>query len=142
MNQPVPVPQGKYVPATRFGHLIFTAGMTPRKDGVLIQSGRVRAEEDLERYRDAVNQAAANALAAARNRLEDGEVIQQVLQLTVYVNGEPEFQNHSRLADFATEYLCGELGNAGIAARAALGIASLPGGAPVEIQMVCVAEAN
>lgn len=43
-----PIPQGKYVPATRGGCMIFTAGMTPRSNGVLIFSGKVKAEEPLE----------------------------------------------------------------------------------------------
>ena len=81
-----PVPQGKYVPATRGGSLIFTAGMTPRKDGVLQFSGKVEAGEPLEKYREAARLAAANALTAARNRLEPGEKIARVLSMTVYVN--------------------------------------------------------
>ena len=99
MEKTAPVPQGKYVPATRFGRLIFTAGMTPRKNGILILSGKVAAEGELEQYRDAVNQAVSNALIAAQNMLAAGESIQQVLQLTVYVNAEQGFQKHSRLAD-------------------------------------------
>ena len=71
-----PIPQGKYVPATRGGCMIFTAGMTPRSNGVLIFSGKVKAEEPLETYRDAVRQAAANCLTAARNTLAEGEQIQ------------------------------------------------------------------
>lgn len=48
----------------------------------------------------------------------------------------PGFSSHAKLADFASEYLVEELGDAGIGARAAIGIASLPGDAPVEIQLV------
>ena len=55
-----PIPQGKYVPATRFGDLIFTAGMTPRKNGVLIQTGKVSASEPLDSCRDAVRQPATS----------------------------------------------------------------------------------
>lgn len=135
-KQPNPIPQGKYVPATRSGSLIFTAGMTSRKNGVLILSGRVKADEPLETYREAVYQAADNALTAALNKLNPGESM-QVLSLTVYVNAEDGFTVHSKLADFATDYLCEKLGNAGVAARAALGVASLPGNAPVEIQIIC-----
>lgn len=83
-----PIPQGKYVPATRDGCMIFTAGMTPRSNGVLIFSGKVKAEEPLETYRDAVRQAAANCLTAARNTLAEGEQIQKLLYMTVYINGE------------------------------------------------------
>lgn len=134
-----PVPQGKYVPATRCGNLIFTAGMTPRKDGVLQFSGKVLPGEPLEKYRDAAVLAAANALTAARNRLEDGEKIARVLSMTVYVNAADGFSAHSKIADFASEYLCEELGEPGTAARAAIGMAGLPGEAPVEIQLVCMA---
>lgn len=132
-----PVPQGKYVPATRFGNLIYTAGMTSRKNGVLILSGKIKADKPLDTYKDAVYQAVSNALIAVQNKLLQGESIQQILQLMVYVNAEAEFNLHSKLADFASEYLYGELGDTGIAARAALGIASLPGEAPIEVQMVC-----
>ncbi|MCI8423738.1 MAG: RidA family protein [Lawsonibacter sp.] len=138
-KQANPIPQGKYVPATRWGNLIFTAGMTSRKNGVLILAGQVKGDAPLETYQEAVCQAASNALAAVVNQLAEGEHIAQVLSLMVYVNAEEGFAVHSRLADFATDYLCEQLGAAGVAARAALGVASLPGNAPVEIQMVCAA---
>ena len=135
-----PVPQGKYVPATRFGQLIFTAGMTPRVNGVLMMVGPVKVNEPLENYREAVYRAASNAFVAAQNLLQDGERIAKVLSLSVYVNAEDGFTAHSKIADFATDYLCEELGQAGVAARAALGMASLPGNAPVEIQIICAVE--
>ena len=137
MEKTNPVPQGKYVPATRFENLVFTAGMTPRKNGVLILTGKVSADVPLETYRDAVYQAVSNALIAAQNKLGEGETIAQVLQLNVFVNAAEGFFGHSKIADFATDYLNQELGEAGVAARAALGIASLPGDAPLEIQMIC-----
>ena len=43
-----PIPQGKYKPEVRYGNLIFTAGMTPRKNGVLIQSGKISPDEPIE----------------------------------------------------------------------------------------------
>ena len=135
-----PIPQGKYVPATRWGNMIYTAGMTNRKNGVLTMAGRVKKDEPLETYKDAVRQAADNALTAARNKLNEGEKIAQVLTLTVYINAEDDFTAHAKLADFATDYLCEELGTAGVAARASIGMGSLPGTAPVEIQIVCAAE--
>ena len=137
-----PIPQGKYVPATRGGQMIFTAGMTPRNNGVLIFSGKVKAEEPLETYRDAVRQAVANCLTAARNKLAEGERIQQVLAMTVYINAAPGFGSHAKLADFASEYMVEELGEAGIGARAAIGLASLPGEAPVEIQLTVLVGAE
>lgn len=139
MNK-TPIPQGKYKPAVRHGDLIFTAGMTPRKDGVLLMSGRVSSDQPVEFYRDAVRQAAANALTAARNCLEEGERIAQILSLTVYVNAAPDYTTHARIGDVASEYLFDQLGDAGIGPRAAIGVATLPGGAPVESQLVAAAQ--
>jgi len=136
-----PIPQGNYVPANRFENLIFTAGMTPRVNGVLMQAGAVSADVPLEEYRDAVRQAAKNALTAARNKLAVGERIAQILSITVYVNtGSGEFTTHSKLADMASGYFCEELGEAGIGCRAAIGVASLPGNAPVEISIIAAVE--
>ncbi|RWR05291.1 RidA family protein [Siminovitchia fortis] len=131
-----PIPQGKYVPALRFGSLIYTAGMTPRNNGVLIQSGKVSTKEPIENYKEAVRQAVANALAAAQNTLSEQEQLKQILSLTVYIQAEEGFQAHSSIADFASEYLFETLGDAGIGSRAAIGVSSLPGGAPVEIQLI------
>lgn len=131
-----PAPQGLYVAATRHGDLIFTAGMTPRLDGVLESVGPVAIDADPEHYRDAVTLAARNALSAARARLMDGERLAAILSMTVYVATEPGFTAHSRLADFASEFLRAELGAHGVGSRAAVGVLSLPGNAPVEIQLV------
>ena len=134
-----PIPQGKYVPATRHGDLIFTAGMTPRKDGVLQFTSMVKAEDPLESYKEAVRIAAGNALTAARNTLADGEKIVRVLSFWVYINAEEGFVSHAKLADFGSDYLTEELGEAGSAARAAIGLGTLPGNAPVEVQLICAA---
>jgi len=132
-----PIPQGKYVPATRFGDLIVTAGMTPRKNGQLIQTGRVLKDALLEDYKDAVRQAAENALTAARNQLAEDERIVRVLSMTVYVNAEDGFTSHAKIADFASDYLNEKLGAASPMARVSIGVATLPGNAPVEIQLMC-----
>lgn len=139
MNNQTPKPQGDYVPATRNGNLIFTSGMTPRKDGVLVLTGPVKVDEPLDTYRDAVLLACGNALTAARAMLSNEERISAILSLTVYVAAEPGFTAHSRLADFASAFLRSELGTDGIGSRAAVGVATLPGNAPVEIQLVAAA---
>ena len=140
MKEANPIPQGKYVPANRFGQFIFTAGMTPRNNGVLIKAGKVRLTDDLADYRDAVRQAAKNALTAARNKLEESESIAKLLSITVFINAEEGFTSQAKMADFASEYFCEELGESGIGARAAVGVASLPGDAPCEIQIIAAVE--
>ena len=131
-----PIPQGKYVPATRFGDVIFTAGMTPRNNGVLLKTGKIKATDEIADYKEAVVQAAKNALTAAKNKLEEGEKIVQIMSITVYVNAPEGFTKQSKIADIASEYFCEELGEAGVGSRAAVGVSSLPGDAPVEISIV------
>jgi enamine deaminase RidA (YjgF/YER057c/UK114 family) len=131
-----PVPQGQYAPARRHGNLIFTAGMTPRKDGVLLFTGPVRTSDAPEIYKEAVVIACSNALFAARSLLADGEKIATILSLTVYIAAESDFTSHSRLADFASQFLFSELGEQGIGSRAAVGVATLPGNAPVEVPII------
>lgn len=135
-SEGMPIPQGLYRPAVRHGTLIFTAGMTPRLDGVLKFVGPVTADADPLDWRDAVILACRNALAAAQAQLAPGERLSAVPSLTVYIAAETGFTAHSRLADFASEFLQSELGAAGIGSRAAVGVASLPGNAPVEIQLI------
>ena len=135
-----PIPQGNYKPAVRYGNLIYTAGMTPRRNGVLIQSGKIRPDRPLDDYREAVIQAASNALTAARNTLREGERIAQILSLTVYLNATPDYTTHAKIGDLVSEYLYEQLGEAGIGARAAIGLATLPGNAPVEVQLVAAVE--
>ena len=131
-----PIPQGKYKPAVREGNLIFTAGMTPRINGVLMLSGPIDPAAPLETYKEAVRQAARNALTAAKNVLKEGETVSHVLSMTVYLNFDGPADKHSKIADFASEFLCEELGEAGIACRTAVGVASLPGNAPCEISLI------
>ena len=132
-----PIPQGMYKPAVRFGDLIFTAGMTPRRDGVLLAQGEYHVFTDPESYEREIRQAAKNALTAARSCLKEGEEIVQILSLTVYLKADPGFTKHPKAADAASAYLAEQLGpDAGIGARAAVGVASLPGGAPAEVQLI------
>jgi enamine deaminase RidA (YjgF/YER057c/UK114 family) len=130
------IPQGRYLTATRHGDLVFTSGMTPRARGVLRLEGRIRADVPIANYRDAVELACSNALHAARSITAADERIDHILSLSVFIAAEEDFKAHAGLADFASELLREELGEAGIGARAAIGVATLPGNAPVEIQLV------
>jgi len=136
LNTLQPVPQGTYCPAVRHGDLIFSSGMTPRRGGVLIHTGRIREADPVEAHQDAVVLATLNALTAVQGCLAEGEQIGVVVQLTVFLNSEPEFSAHSKVADFASATLITQLGPNCIGSRAAIGVASLPAQAPVEITIV------
>lgn len=133
---PANVPQGNYVNAKRHGDLIFTSGMTPRRAGVLALTGAIDSDTPLETSQEITVLAAANALAVARLIIGAHERLSGILSLTVFIAANAQFTAHSQLADFASEYLQDQLGHAGVACRATVGVASLPGGAPVEIQLI------
>ena len=131
------IPQGRYVPATVAGDIVYTAGMTPRREGTLILTGKVCRSSPLDTYKEAAEQAAANALAAAKSAAGERKIA-RILTVTVYIHAEEGFTEHSRLADFVSDYLFSELSENGIGARAAVGAASLPGGAPLEVQLTAL----
>jgi len=135
-NNEQPVPQGKYKPAVRNKDLIYTSGMTPRKSGKLMYEGKIRASDSIESHRDAVRLACLNALIAAQSLLEEGESISMILQLHVYMNADPDFTAHAKMANYASELLMEELGSGSMGSRAAIGVASLPSDAPVEISLI------
>ena len=134
----VPIPQGKYSPAVRHGDIVYTSGMTPRKNGVLILAEKVKTIEPIDRYKEALEQAAENVLNAVISVLTEKEQIVQLLNMTVFIAAEDDFTAHSKLADYASEYLYSKLGSIAIGSRAAIGVCSLPGGAPVEIQITAL----
>lgn len=135
MNKP-PIPQGKYIPASRHRGLIYTSGMTPRDNGTLLFSGKIKVSDPIESLKEAVRLATSNALTAARSLLTDQECLEKIVTLTVFIATEEGFKAHAKVADFATEYLYEEMGESGIGSRAAIGVASLPSDASVEIQLV------
>jgi enamine deaminase RidA (YjgF/YER057c/UK114 family) len=135
-----PIPQGKYVPALRHADLIYVSGMTPRKKGQLIYTGKIRTKDPLEFNKEAVRLATLNALTAAQSCLGDGERISTILQLNVFLNAEDDFTAHAKVADYASELFIEFLGANCIGSRAAIGVASLPSNAPVEITIICKVE--
>jgi enamine deaminase RidA (YjgF/YER057c/UK114 family) len=111
--------------------------MTPRVDGVVVHPGQVGADVSFEHARAAAAIAAANAVSAVAELLGSVEDIAQVLRMTVYVNAAAGFTEHSKVADGASERLVELLGERGAAVRSAVGVASLPGNACVEIELTC-----
>lgn len=136
----LPRPQGHYVPTSRSGDLVTTAGMTPRVDGVLAVTGRVGDTVDVDRARHAAAIAALNGLAALADAAGGINRIVGLLRMTVYVHAASGFTQHSQVADAATDALVTHLGDRGRCARSAVGVASLPSDAPVEIELTAVVD--
>lgn len=135
---PAPRPQGGYRTAVADSTLVMTAGMTPRVDGRLRHVGRVGGAVGVEEGSAAAAIAAGNAVAAMVDLLGSSEAIGRALRMTVYVNADADFTDHSRVADGASARLVQLLGEErGAVVRTAVGVASLPGGACVELDLTC-----
>jgi len=130
-----PIPQGKYLPAVRHADLIYTSGMTPRKAGKLLYLGKIKIVDPIESHKEAVRLATLNAITAAKTCLNKGERISLILQLNVFLNAEQEFTAHAKIADYASDLLMEYFGDNCIGSRAAIGVASLPSNAPIEITL-------
>ncbi|MGK2865931.1 MAG: RidA family protein [Mycobacterium sp.] len=129
-----PPPQGDYVPAVLHNGVIHTAGMTPRRDGVLLCTGIVGDTMPAADARAAAGHAARNALAAALSVAPERAVL-RCLKMTVFIACAPAFTQLSAIADGASAVLSAELGADGLPARSAIGVACLPSGAPVEVEL-------
>lgn len=129
-------PQGVYVPAVVHGGIAYTAGMTPRRAGVLVVSGVVGRDLDVAAAREAAGLAAGNALTAVIEAVGDLSAIVRCLKMTVFIAAVDDFTEHSAVADGASQVLREQLGERGAVARSAIGVATLPSGAPVEVELV------
>ncbi|MEU3271144.1 RidA family protein [Saccharomonospora sp. NPDC006951] len=131
---PVPQPQGHYQPVRRCGGILATAGMTPRLRGEMCHPGRVGADVTADDAREAARVSVRNALMALTIEDEALERV-RVLRMTVYVAAAEGFAEHSFVADAASDVLVQVLGERGKCARSAVGVATLPSRACIEIEL-------
>ena len=132
---PVAAPGGAYVPAVRSGSLVFTAGQIPTADGQLLATGHVGAEVAAEQAAGLARQCAINALAAVDD-LVGIDSVRRVVKVTGFVASAPGFSAQPTVINGASELLLEIFGTAGEHARSAVGVAELPSGAPVEVEIV------
>lgn len=133
---PVPTPAGSYVPATRSGALVFTAGQLPFRDGELLATGRVGDGVSPEVANRAARLCALNALAAAASETGGLDNIRRVVKVTGFVASAPGFNAQPAVINGASDLLGEVFGENGLHARSAVGVAELPLGAPVEVEIV------
>jgi enamine deaminase RidA (YjgF/YER057c/UK114 family) len=131
----VPAPVAAYVPAVRSGSLVFTAGQVPRLNGELLSPGTVEDQVSRDDARTAAKRAAVQAIAAIGS-VADLDRIVRIVKVTVFVSSAPGFTDQPYVADGASELLQLAFGEAGKHARSAVGIAALPLGSCVEIEVV------
>ncbi|MDQ2882514.1 MAG: RidA family protein [Actinomycetota bacterium] len=132
---PVAAPAGGYLPAVRSRSLVFTAGQLPLVDGVLAATGKLGAEIDPARGYELARTCALNALAAV-DGLVGLDAVVRVVKVTGFVASAPGFTAQPAVLNGASELLGEVFGEAGAHARSAVGVAELPLGAPVEVELV------
>ncbi|MGH3918770.1 MAG: RidA family protein [Pseudonocardiaceae bacterium] len=132
---PVAAPAGVYLPAVRSGALVFTAGQIPLVDGAMVATGKLGAEIDAERGQQLARTCVLNALAAV-DGLVGLDAVVRVVKVVGFVASAPGFTAQPAVLNGASELLGEVFGTAGAHARSAVGVAELPLGAPVEVELV------
>jgi enamine deaminase RidA (YjgF/YER057c/UK114 family) len=130
-----PHPLGAYVEAVQSGSLLFLSGMLPVKDGRLQYVGRLGEELDAATGRDALRTATLNALSAAKEHLGSLDRVTKVVRAGVYLATSKAFYDHPIVGDAASELLQDVFGAGKTSVRTVLGVASLPLGAPVMLEV-------
>lgn len=131
---PAPRPLGAYVPAVQVEQLLFLSGTLPLEGGVAKFQGRIGAELSVADGRDAARLAALNSLALARQHLGSLDKVTRVVRLTVTQATTPEFRDHAKVADGASELLASVFGADKASTRMVAGVTSLPAGVPVVVE--------
>src|SRR2546423_8364503 len=131
-----PTPFGAYVPAVQSGNLLFLSGMLATSGHTATTVGVVGKDLDVNAGRDAARTAALNVLATTKKQLGSLDRVSHVVRLGVYVAATPDFKDHPKVADAASELLRDVFGEQTVSSRLVFGVASLPLGSPVELEVI------
>ena len=133
---PVAAPGGAYVPAVRAGQFVYTAGQIPTVDGKVLAVGKVGGEVSVPDAAALARTCALNALAAAAAAAGGLEAIRRIVKVTGFVASAPGFTGQPQVVNGASELLIDVFGQDGRHARSAVGVAELPLGVPVEVELI------
>ena len=131
-----PEPFGTYAEAVQTGNLLFLTGMLPTQGRGATFIGRVGAELDVETGRKAARLAALNVLAVARRHLGSLDKVTRIVRLGVSVATSGDIRDQPKVADAASELLQDVFGKDKSPCRLVYGVASLPLGTPVELEVI------
>jgi enamine deaminase RidA (YjgF/YER057c/UK114 family) len=133
---PCPRPAGSYAPGKIFGTIVFASGQTPTRDGVPAYRGRVGTDLGVEEGYAAARLAALNCVAELEAMCGDLRRVSGILKVNGYVAANEGFEEQPAVINGASDLLREIFGDSGVHARTAIGVQSLPGGAPVEVELV------
>ena len=132
-------PVAAYVPAVLDGSRVYVSGQVPVADGALLESGHVGEGEGLvtpERAKELAQVCALNAIAAVKSVVGDLDRVERVVKVVGFVASDPSFTGQPAVVNGASELFRSAFGDAGVHARSAVGVAALPLGAPVEVEVI------
>lgn len=133
-------PVAAYVPAVRAGEFVYVSGQLPVVGGQLKAKGIVGAEVTPEDAKEYAKVCAINCLAALKSVVGDLDKVKKIVKVTGFVASVPSFTGQPAVVNGASELFGAVFGEAGLHARAAVGVAALPLGAPVEVELIAQVE--
>ncbi|MFF2504048.1 RidA family protein [Streptomyces sp. NPDC058067] len=128
-------PLAAYQPAVQSGAYVYTAGQLPMVDGKLSLTGKVGAEVTAEQAKELARICALNALAAVKSVVGDLDRVARVVKVVGFVASATDFTGQPGVVNGASELFAEVLGEKGVHARSAVGVAVLPLDAPVEVEV-------
>jgi len=131
-----PAPGGIYQPAVVVDGMVYLSGAVPVADGTLTAAGSVPSKVSVEEARKAAELCAANLLRVFVRDVGTLATIRRIVKVTGFVNSDPDFTEPHVVVNGASQLLIDVLGEAGKHARSAVGMATLPLGASVEIELI------
>ena len=130
-----PQPVATYVPSVRIDDLLFISGVVPSRDGQIVFQGKVGRDLSREEGYEAAKVSLLNALANVRQAAGSLDQVKRIVKMTGYVASHEGFREQPYVLNGASDLLVAIFGEAGRHARAAVGVAELPLGVPVEIEL-------
>ena len=131
-----PAPVGAYVPYVISGSLMFISGQVPIRDGAMIHEGKVPLDVTVEQGQECAALCFLNAIAQAKAALGDLERVERIVRMTGYVAVAADFTDQPLVVNGASNLAVDIFGDQGKHARVAVGVAELPLGAPVELEVI------
>ena len=131
-----PKPAGAYIPVVISDQTVYVSGQIPIEDGKVAYTGKVPIEQSLEQAQAAARVCTINALAQLKAELGTLDRISKIIKVSGFVNSNPDFTDQPKVINAASNLLYDVFGEKGKHSRIAVGVASLPLGATVEIDMI------
>ena len=130
------VPVANYVPIVRHGDMIFLSGHIPRNPDGSPVNGRIGENIYTSQAYELARQVTLSLLSTIQSEIGDLDNVKRIIKMVCIMNASPDYTEHPTVANGASDLLVGVFGDRGKHARVALGAESLPGGVPIEIELI------